>query len=195
MIDEARVEASRMLEALWPFVERGLPVIGLEPSCLLMLRDENYALGLGERVAAVARSALLLEEFIAREHDAKRLWLRFRPLSAQVLVHGHCHQKAFGAMKSMRKVLGLVPELQVEFIESSCCGMAGAFGMEAEHYDLSMRMGELALLPQVRAAGRDALLVANGTSCRHQIRDGASRASQHLAQLLHRVIAGAPQDG
>ncbi len=189
LIDQARTEAARLLDALWPFVDRGLPVIGLEPSCLLMLRDEYYALGLGVRVAAIAKSALLLEEFLAREHDAKRLALQLKPMAAKVLVHGHCHQKAFGAMGAMRKVLGLVPELQVEFIESSCCGMAGSFGMEAEHYEVSMRMGELALFPEVRAANPDTLLIANGTSCRHQIRDGAARESQHLAQVLRLAFA------
>lgn len=188
MIDEARAEAMRLVDALWPFVEHGLPVIGLEPSCLLMLRDEYYMLGLGERVAAVAKAALLLEEFIAREHDAKRLDLPLKPLAGQALVHGHCHQKAFGAIKSMRRVLGLVPELQVEFIEASCCGMAGAFGMEAEHYEVSMQMAELALLPQIRAAGTDTVLIANGTSCRHQIRDGAARQPLHLAQVLRASI-------
>jgi glycerol-3-phosphate dehydrogenase subunit C len=189
LIEQARAEATRMLEALWPYVERGLPVIGLEPSCLLMLRDEYYALGLGERVPVMAKAALLLEEFLAREHDAKRLALSLKPLPGKVLVHGHCHQKAFGAMKAMRKVLGLLPELEVEFIESSCCGMAGAFGMEAEHYAVSMQMGELALLPQVRAANAETLLIANGTSCRQQIRDGATREAQHLAQVLQRALA------
>lgn len=188
MIETARAEAARTVEALWPFVERGLPVLGLEPSCLLMLRDEYYALGLGERVAAIARAALLLEEFLAREHDAGRLTLPLRPMSGKVMVHGHCHQKAFGAMKAMRRVLGLMPGLGVEFIESSCCGMAGAFGMEAEHYDVSMRMGELALLPAVRAAGPDAILVANGTSCRQQIRNGAAREAMHLAALLQQAL-------
>lgn len=189
LIAEARAEATRLLDALAPFAERGLPVIGLEPSCLLMLRDEYHALGLGGRVAAIARSAVLLEEFLAREHASQRLALQFKPMAEKVLVHGHCHQKAFGAMESMRKVLALVPALQVEFIESSCCGMAGSFGMEAEHYAVSMQMGELALLPQVRAAAADTLLIANGTSCRHQIRDGAARESQHLAQVLQRAIA------
>jgi hypothetical protein len=189
MIDKARAEATRLLDALTPFAARGLPVIGLEPSCLLMLRDEYHALGLGERVAALAKSAVLLEEFLAHEHVAQRLALQLKPLNKKVLVHGHCHQKAFGAMTAMEKVLGWVPDLQVEFIESSCCGMSGSFGMEAEHYDTSMQMGELALLPQVRATETSTLLIANGTSCRHQIRDGAAREAQHLAQILQQAIA------
>jgi Fe-S oxidoreductase len=188
MIDEARIEAKRLVDAIWPFVERGLPVIGLEPSCLLMLRDEYHMLDLGERVTVVAKAALLLEEFIAREHSAKLLNLPLKPIAGQALVHGHCHQKAFGAMKSMRKVLGLVPELQVDFIEASCCGMAGAFGLEAEHYDTSMQMAELALLPQIRATGTDTVLIANGTSCRHQILDGVGRKPLHLAQILRAAI-------
>ena len=188
LIDEARAEAARLIDALRPFVERKLPVIGLEPSCLLMLRDEYYALGLGEHVAAVAGSALLLEEFLARESDAGRLELKLKPLAEKMLVHGHCHQKAFGAMDAMRKALALVPELQVEFIDSSCCGMAGSFGMEAEHYEVSMQMGELSLFPRVRAAHADTRVVANGTSCRHQIRDGAQRESQHLAQVLQLAL-------
>jgi Fe-S oxidoreductase len=188
LINEARAEATRLLDALSPFAERGLPIIGLEPSCLLMLRDEYHSLGLGERVGKVAQSALLLEEFLAREHDAKRLTLPLKPLNEKVLVHGHCHQKAFGAMPAMGKVLGLVPGLQVEFIVSSCCGMAGSFGMEAEHYEVSMQMGELSLLPTVRAAAEDTLLIANGSSCRHQIRDGAARESRHLAQVLQQAL-------
>jgi Fe-S oxidoreductase len=188
LIDEARAEATRLLDVLSPFAERGLPIIGLEPSCLLMLRDEYHSLALGERVGKVANAALLLEEFLARELDAKRLQTTFQPVHGKVLVHGHCHQKAFGAMPAMAMVLGLVPGLQVEFIESSCCGMAGSFGMEAEHYDVSMQMGELSLLPTIRAAEADTLLVANGTSCRHQIRDGAARESLHIAQVLQRAI-------
>ncbi len=188
LIDEARAEATRLLDALSPFAERGLPIIGLEPSCLLMLRDEYHALGLGDRVMKLANAAVLLEEFLAREHDAKRLTLPLKPLSGKVLVHGHCHQKAFGVMPAMEKVLRLVPELQVEFIESSCCGMSGSFGMEAEHYEVSMQMGELSLLPTVRAAEADTQVIANGTSCRHQIRDGAQHEAQHLAQVLQRAL-------
>ena len=192
LVAEAKKEAQRLLDALWPYVERGLPIIGLEPSCLLMLRDEYYALGLGECVEKIAKAALLLEEFLAREHDAQRLNLTLQPLpSSEARVHGHCHQKAFGAMKAMRKVLGLIPGLNVEFIESSCCGMAGSFGLEAEHYEVSMQMAELALLPEVRQTSPDAWLIANGISCRHQIRDGAQRDSIHLARVLQAALAPA----
>lgn len=184
MVEEARNEAKRIVDFLYPYAELGLPVIGLEPSCLLMLRDEYHALGLGEKVGQISKSAVLLEEFLAKEKDAKRLNLELSPVPyKKALVHGHCHQKAFGAMKSMRKVLSLIPELEVEFIESSCCGMAGAFGMEAEHYDISMKMAELSLLPRLREEGEDAFLVANGTSCRHQAGRG-----QHLSILLEMAL-------
>ena len=190
LIEEARQEAGRMVAAMSSYVERGLPIIGLEPSCLLMLRDEYHALGLGPQVEKIAKAALLLEEFLAREHDAKRLRLALRPLVGyRAQVHGHCHQKAFGALKAMRKVLRLIPDLEADFIEASCCGMAGAFGLEAEHYDISMRMAELALLPQLREATAETLVIANGTSCRHQIRDGARRDSVHLAQVLKAALA------
>ncbi len=189
LVEQAREEAQRMVRALAPLVAQGFPVIGLEPSCLLMLRDEYYALGLGEDAAAIARSAMLLEEFLAKEHDGKRLELPLKPLpQEQALVHGHCHQKAFGGMKPMRKVLGLIPGLKAEFIESSCCGMAGAFGLEAEHYEVSMAMGELSLLPKVREAEPNTLVIANGTSCRHQIKDGAARQSLHLARVLRAAL-------
>ncbi|QSA99213.1 (Fe-S)-binding protein [Methylococcus sp. EFPC2] len=196
LVEQARAEAKRVVEALEPYAERGLPIIGLEPSCLLMLRDEYYALGFGEQTAKIAKSALLLEEFLAKEHDGKRLNLPLQPLpGVQALVHGHCHQKAFGAMKAMRKVLGLVPGLQTELIESSCCGMAGSFGLESEHYDVSMQMGELALLPKLREADLQTLVIANGTSCRHQIRDGAQREGLHLARVLQAALGKpAPAD-
>jgi len=190
LVEEARTEARRTLDALLPYAQRGLPIIGLEPSCLLMLRDEYHALGLGDGVREVARAALLLEEFLAREHKAGNLDLPLKDAGgAQALVHGHCHQKAFGALPAMNQVLGLIPGLQVETIESSCCGMGGAFGYEAEHFEVSMAMGELDLLPAVRKAAPEALLVANGTSCRHQIRDGAERESRHIALILRDALA------
>lgn len=188
-VEQARAEAARMVDALMPHVERGLPVIGLEPSCLLMLRDEYHAMGLGSRVAALARSALLLEEFLAREHDAGRLTLRFADQAGRrVLMHGHCHQKAFGLMPAMHKVLGLVPGLAVETVDSSCCGMGGSFGYQAEHFEVSMAMAEASLLPAVRGAAADTVVLANGASCRHQILDGAGQRALHLAQVLHSAL-------
>jgi FAD/FMN-containing dehydrogenase/Fe-S oxidoreductase len=191
LVDEARVEARRMIETLTPHVERGVPVVGLEPSCLLGLRDEFLSMLPGGESAELAKNAFLFEEFLAREHAAGRLRLDLKPLpQKRALLHGHCHQKAFDIMPAVQKVLKLVPGLEVEAIESSCCGMAGAFGYEAAHYDVSMKMAELSLLPRVRKAGVEELIVADGTSCRHQIHDGAGRAAVHVARVLERALAG-----
>ena len=201
LVDQARAEARRTVAALTPYVERGLPVIGLEPSCLYSLRDEFKSMLPGAATEALAMQAVLFEEFLADEHQAGRLDLKLKSLpQKKALLHGHCHQKAFGAMSQVAQVLALVPELKVETVESSCCGMAGAFGYEADHYDVSMNMAEASLLPAMRKAGADTLLVADGTSCRHQIRDGlraeggshastAGREAIHVAQVLARALA------
>jgi Fe-S oxidoreductase len=130
----------------------------------------------------------LLEEFIAREADRKRFSLTFKPLAIKALVHGHCHQKAVGAMKSLRKVLRLIPELDFEFIEASCCGGAGNFSFESEHSDISQRMAEADLLPIVRAADDRTAVIANGFSCRHQIEEGSGREARHVALLLREAL-------
>ena len=187
-VHEARTEARRMLDALQPWVERGVPIIGLEPSCLLSLRDEFKAMLPGAQAEKLASQALLFEEFLAREADAGRLNLNLKALPREALLHGHCHQKAFGAMGAVERTLRLVPELKVSAIESSCCGMAGAFGMEAEHYDVSMKMAEASLLPAVRRASAETLVIADGTSCRHQISDGAERAAIHVARVLEQAL-------
>jgi FAD/FMN-containing dehydrogenase/Fe-S oxidoreductase len=190
MVAEARHEAQRMLHALLPCASRGVPIVGLEPSCLFTLRDEFKAMLPGEEADAVAAHAMLFEEFLARESDAGRLALRLKSTGAtRALLHGHCHQKAFDAVPAVQKVLRLIPGLEVETIESSCCGMAGSFGYEAAHYDISMKMAEAALLPRVRAADAGTLVVADGTSCRHQIRDGARREAIHAARVLERALA------
>jgi len=189
MVDEARHEARRLLEAVRPYVSRGLPIIGLEPSCLLTLRDEYRSMLPGDETEALAQQAILLEEFLAAQQQQGKLKLKLKPLAARrVLVHGHCHQKAFATMSAMQQTLELIPDLEVEVIDSGCCGMAGAFGYEASHYDISMKMAELDLLPAVRAAADDTLLVANGTSCRHQIEDGADRAARHIARILQDAL-------
>lgn len=193
MLDEARVEAWRTLEALQPFVERGVPVVGLEPSCLLTLRDEYLALIPGAPTEALATQAFLFEEFLWQEHEQGRLKLELNSLpQQQALVHGHCHQKAFAAMGSVEKVLGLIPGLQVSVVDSSCCGMAGSFGYESEHYETSMAMARLNLLPAIEKLGEDALIVADGTSCRSQIRHGAGRESLHVARVLQMALQAIP---
>jgi Fe-S oxidoreductase len=193
MVDEAKAKARELMEALAPFAQQGIPVVGLEPSCLFTLRDEMLAMGLGDSAQRVAANAYLFEEFLAREAKAgalEALKAKLRPLHQRVLLHGHCHQKAFGAMPPVIEVLKLVPGVEPQVVESSCCGMAGSFGYEASHYDVSMKMAEASLLPAVRAAA-DAIVVADGTSCRHQIRDGAQREAVHAAVLLAAQLAAA----
>jgi len=189
LVEEARAEARRMLAALRPFLERGAPILGLEPSCLFSLRDEWGVMLRGDESAPVAGQALLLEEFLAREAEAGRLRLDLKPLDRPVFLHGHCHQKAFDAMGAVEKALRLIPGLSLSTIESSCCGMAGSFGYEAEHYAVSMKMAEASLLPVVRQAPADALVVADGTSCRAQIAHGAGREALHVVRVLEQALA------
>jgi FAD/FMN-containing dehydrogenase/Fe-S oxidoreductase len=184
LVDEARREAERSIAALAPLVARGIPVIGLEPSCILGFRDEIPALVKSAEARLLAENALLLEEFLAREHEGGRLRLAFAPLPRRALLHGHCHQKSFGTMGAVEATLALVPELAVETIETSCCGMAGAFGYGKDTVAISSKMAELSLLPAVRKASADTLVLADGTSCRQQIRDGSGRDALHVARVL-----------
>ena len=190
MVEEAKAKARELVDALLPFAEKGIAIVGLEPSCLLTLRDEMLVMGLGEAAQTISQHALLLEEFLAREASAGRLEAlkaALKPVTQPILLHGHCHQKAFGAVSPILDVLKLIPGAKPELIESSCCGMAGSFGYEASHYEVSMQMAELSLLPAVRQRA-DAIVVADGTSCRHQIRDGAQREAIHVAVLLARQL-------
>ena len=188
LAEKAKHEARRLLDAARPHVERGVPIVGLEPSCTFALRDELVALLSRAESAELAANSFLFEEFIAREQDAGRWKLDLRPLAKEALLHGHCHQKAFDAMRAVERTLGLVPDLKVRTVESSCCGMAGSFGYEAEHYPVSMKMAEASLLPAVRAASREALIVADGTSCRAQIEHGAGRSALHVARVLDQAL-------
>jgi len=190
LVDNAKQYAKRMLSVLYPHVNAGRSIVGLEPACLLAVRDDYKFLGLGEAAEQVAAKAVLFEEFIAKEHSAKRFQLPLKPLAKRVLVHGHCHQKAVGAMKSMRKVLKLIPELKFEMLETSCCGMAGSFGVEAEHAEMAKQMAELNLLPSLRKQP-EAIVVANGFSCQHQIRNGCAHQPVHLAVLLREAMSKA----
>lgn len=184
LVDEARSELDRLVAAFAPFAARGVPIVGLEPSCLLTLRDELASLRKDDDAKAVGAHALTFEEFLVREAETGRLQLPLGSVADKAVVHGHCHQKSFGAFKPVEQVLRLVPGLEVKTIESSCCGMAGAFGYGADTYDASIEMAELSLLPAVRQADQTTLVVADGTSCRHQIHDGAQREALHVARVL-----------
>ncbi|MCI4430109.1 MAG: FAD-binding protein [Burkholderiales bacterium] len=187
MVQQAKARVGALIDALLPLAQAGVAIVGLEPSCLLTLRDEALVMGLGENAQVVARQALLFEEFVAREAAAGRFALQFRAAGQPILLHGHCHQKAFGVMASVLDVLRLIPGARPEMIDSSCCGMAGSFGYEAAHFEISMQMAEADLLPAVRK-GAAAIIVADGTSCRHQIADGAQREAVHVARLLESLM-------
>jgi FAD/FMN-containing dehydrogenase/Fe-S oxidoreductase len=191
--DEAAREAERTLAALKPQLARGLPVIGLEPSCVFGFRDEIPALLKSDTARQAASRIMLFEEFLAAQFAAGKLEIGFATPKRRVLLHGHCHQKSFGAMVAVETTLKLVPGLEMETIESSCCGMAGAFGYDADSIDASLAMGELSLLPAVRAAPADAVIVADGTSCRQQIRDGTGREAVHVARALAMALPMVPQ--
>ncbi|HEY7928390.1 MAG TPA: FAD-linked oxidase C-terminal domain-containing protein [Steroidobacteraceae bacterium] len=183
MVERAKSKVSALIDALLPLAQAGVAIVGLEPACLLTLRDEALVMGLGQKAHTVAAQALLFEEFLAREAKAGRFAPALKPAGAPILVHGHCHQKAFGAAAPLLELLRLIPGASPQLIETSCCGMAGSFGYDARHFDVSMKMAELALLPAVRAQP-DAIIVADGTSCRQQIADGSARRALHVAALL-----------
>ena len=188
LVDEARTEARRLIDALLPHIRAGRSIVGLEPSSLLTLRDEIPAMLPGDDTAQIAGAALMFEEYVAAEHEAGRWSLPLRPPGVPVLLHGHCHQKALDVMPAIHKALALLPETDIQLIETSCCGMAGSFGYGLETEAISRQMGELSLFPAIRAAPGDAIIVADGTSCRHQIADGTGRRAIHVARLFELAL-------
>ncbi len=190
LVERARAAASDTVDRLHPFAERGVPIVGLEPSCLSALRDDYRELLPGDpRVDRVAAAALSFEEFVAGRADAGRLELAWNGGPRRVLLHGHCHQKALVGTAPARRALELPPGYEVEEVDSGCCGMAGAFGFESEHYDISLAMAERRLLPAVRAAAPEALVAAAGASCRQQILDGTGVRALHPAEVLEQALA------
>ena len=181
MVDKARTEARRTMQRL----AGDLPVIGLEPSCLMTLRDEFKSLLPGAEADNLAGRAMLLSEFLAREKPE----MAFKEMNVTAHVHGHCHQKSFGAFPDAIAALRMIPGLTAKPVASSCCGMAGSFGYQAETQQTSRDMAEAGLLPAVRAAGADDMIVADGTSCRHQIRDLGGREAVHSVRILDKALA------
>ena len=183
MVDQAKETLGELVDHLAPYAEKDIPIIGLEPSCLFTLKDEALVMGFGERAITVSKHAQLLEEFLASEAKVGKLNLNLKAATRPVLFHGHCHQKSFSAVTPAMELLKLIPGAEPKLIESSCCGMAGSFGYEAEHIEVSKQMAELSLLPTIRKSP-DSWVVADGTSCRHQIHDGTQRDAVHIAQIL-----------
>ncbi|MCJ2082428.1 FAD-binding and (Fe-S)-binding domain-containing protein [Methylobacterium sp. J-090] len=188
--ERAREEARRTLDALLPFVRAGARIVGLEPSCLLTFRDEFAALLPGPEAGELGKASLLFEELLAGDLAAGQIVLPLADQRGRVAhLHGHCHQKAFGAMGAVEATLRAVPGLDVRVIESSCCGMAGAFGYGVDTHDVSLAMAELSLFPALRQAAINDLVVADGTSCRHQIYDGLGIEARHVARVLDEALS------
>ena len=186
MMDQAKASAKELLDVLMPITQQGIPIIGLEPSCVLSLRDEYLVMGLGysaEELNQLANNSKLFEEFLFEEHQQGRLHLKLIEAKNTIQVHGHCHQKAMDTVKPLLDLLAIIPKANIQMIETSCCGMAGSFGYEVEHLEVSKQMAELSLLPIIRNQP-DAIVVANGVSCRHQIHDGSEKNALHVAQVL-----------
>jgi Fe-S oxidoreductase len=192
LVDKARSVARKTVDELASYAEKDIAIVGLEPSSLLTLKDEYlYLLPIDPRVRQVADAAVTFEEFVADRSRDDQLHLTFTDEPRHILLHGHCHQKALVGLEPSKITLSLPPNYTVEEVDSGCCGMAGSFGYEAEHYDISMAMAERRLLPAVRAAEADTLIVAAGVSCRQQIQHGAQRSALHPAQVLRAALASA----
>jgi Fe-S oxidoreductase len=190
LMEAARAAAQDTVGKLAPFVEAGIPIVGLEPSCLLTMRDEyRYLLPDEPRAKLIAEQALTFEEFIADLADKGELPLKFSSTPKRILFHGHCHQKSLVGSAPSLRTLSLPPGYTVEEVDSGCCGMAGAFGYEKEHYTLSLAMGERRLFPAIRQEPEDTLIAAAGVSCRQQILHGTGREALHPAQILHAILS------
>jgi len=188
MLSQAKENAAWNVDKLAPYAEKGIPIVGLEPSCLLTLRDEYPEFLRTNAAKKVAANSFLLEEFVQRQQAAGRLSLSANGKGRKVLLHGHCHQKALvgtAPTVAMLKAAGF----EVSEVDSGCCGMAGSFGFEKEHYELSLTIGNRRLGPAVKAAGADVEIVAPGISCRQQIDHLAGRKAKHPAELLWEVLS------
>lgn len=193
LLTKAREIARKNVSLFSGLVNQVTPLIGLEPSAILSFRDEYISLLRDEeqeKAKALAENVFTIEEFLARELDQKRLTKdQFQQHDQLIKLHGHCHQKAISSMTPSKKVLSLIPGTKVEMIPSGCCGMAGSFGYEKEHFDLSMKIGELVLFPTIRKQPEEVVIAASGTSCRHQIKDGTSRIAKHPVEILFEALA------
>jgi FAD/FMN-containing dehydrogenase/Fe-S oxidoreductase len=184
LLDDAAANAAHNVSLLHAYADNGIPIIGCEPSCLLTLRDEYPQLVKDEQAQKVAQQAYLIDEFLVMLQQEGRLELNLQSLEKKVLFHAHCHQRSLAGTATSLGALRLAPGYQVELVNAGCCGMAGSFGYEKEHYDVSMTIGEQALFPAVNAKGPDWEVAVMGVSCRQQIEHGTGRKARHLAEVL-----------
>ncbi len=184
LMDDATANAVSNIDQLYAYAEQGIPVIGCEPSCLLTFKDEYPQLVRDERANKVAENSYMIDEFLMKLQEDGKLELTLGKLGKKVLFQAHCHQKAEMGTATSMAALRLAPGYQVELINAGCCGMAGSFGYEKEHYDLSMKIGEEALFPAIRAKDEDWEVAVMGVSCRQQVEDGTGRRARHLAEVL-----------
>ena len=193
LLREARDLAARNVQLLADVVSDESPLLGIEPSAILSFRDEYPDLvpvSLAASAKRLAKQTFTIEEFLAREVAHGKITSEsFTSTPQRIKLHGHCHHKALASMNSIVTILSLPRGSSVEVIPSGCCGMAGSFGYEREHFELSMQIGELVLFPAVRSAPSETLIAAAGTSCRHQILDGTSRIALHPVEILHAALA------
>lgn len=193
-VKQAKQIAERNVRLLKDMVSADTPLLGIEPSAIITFRDEYIDLvdaDLRPAAKALAKHALMIDEFLVSEMAEGRISAdQFTSEAKQIKLHGHCYQKAFHLVGYTEQILSLPRNYSVETIPSGCCGMAGSFGYEKEHYDVSMKVAELVLLPAVREASEDVIIAAAGTSCRHQIKDGAAKASYHPVEILYDALLG-----
>jgi len=193
MLENAKVKAEKNIALLKDIITEETPLVGIEPSAILSFRDEYIDLTRGtmkEHAQSLAKNVLTIEEFIGREIDHKRISQEvFTSEKRLIKLHGHCHQKALSSMVPSKKMLSLPKNYEVQLIASGCCGMAGSFGYEKEHYEVSMQIGELVLFPAVREQSEEVIIAAPGTSCRHQIMDGTDKKAKHPVEVLYEALA------
>jgi Fe-S oxidoreductase len=188
LVEEARARARHNVQALTRYAVDGVPIVGCEPSCLLTLRDEYLDLLPGEAVRIVARCSFMIEEFLEKVIDAGELPPAGNPSRRKVLLHGHCHQKAHIGTRPLVRCLRDLGGFEVSEVDSGCCGMAGSFGFEKEHYDLSLEIGKRRLFSAVEAVENDVQIVAAGVSCRQQIEHGTTRTTRHPVEVLAEAL-------
>ena len=184
VLDKAKYEAKKIVNTFYPFLKKGISVVGIEPSCILTFRDEIPSIIRDKKSDLLRKNSFTFEELL----EKKLSKVKFMPSQKKVLLHGHCHQKAFDAMKPILKILKAIPKINFEVIDTSCCGMAGAFGYNKSTYDISIKMANDKLIPFIKNQKEDVIIIADGTSCRTQIKDGSNRRAMHFSRFLENLI-------